>query len=624
VEWRKPADSAAEYFKWRDHRATVGPVQAWNILRGLRRRWAPVRILELVFALSVLFAARPVHAQSGYFYLDRAQVSGAPDDGIMVFRPYVGGPTRLYATLSLGYSANPLRAETVTDDPYQQSAIDNPVQGQLITYVQAGFQFFGRFSAAASLPISLVNVTGTDPQGNGIGTGGIGDATSAVHDLRLDLRVSTFETDDGLFRIGGGAAAFMPNGNATAFAGDDQVSGWLFGSAEFDFKSFMLSGTLGPHFRPERSIGGVNGDLYVGSELRWAFGAFVPMREGKLRMGGELFGSTGLDPSLGPYNENSIFSGRNTSLEWMAEARFTVEELENVYINAGAGTRLSLGYGAPDFRAIIQIGRHFDFESTEPTDQKKVRVAPVAEHVDLDTDADGYPDAIDGCPMEKEDGKPPEPSDGCKTLDRDNDGLPDDQDACADEPEDKDKIQDEDGCPEEDADRDGVVDRQDRCPLEPGPPNEDKSKNGCATLTHLTETGEVELLQAIEFETKKAVIKESSFPILDEVLTLLKARPDLRLGVYGHTDNRGGVALNMRLSKERAAACMKYLVDKGIDSSRLESDGFGPNKPVTENNTEAGRAKNRRVEFKVLAQKPEPTQGAEAPSETPTPDKTAP
>jgi outer membrane protein OmpA-like peptidoglycan-associated protein len=83
----------------------------------------------------------------------------------------------------------------------------------------------------------------------------------------------------------------------------------------------------------------------------------------------------------------------------------------------------------------------------------------------------------------------------------------------------------------------------------------------------------------------------------------MKARPELRLGVYGHTDNRGALALNTRLSKERAAACMKYLVDKGIDANRLESDGFGPTKPVEDNATEAGRTKNRRVEFKILESK---------------------
>jgi outer membrane protein OmpA-like peptidoglycan-associated protein len=80
----------------------------------------------------------------------------------------------------------------------------------------------------------------------------------------------------------------------------------------------------------------------------------------------------------------------------------------------------------------------------------------------------------------------------------------------------------------------------------------------------------------------------------------MKARPTIKLGVYGHTDNQGADALNMRLSRERAAACKNYLGSKGIAQTRLESQGFGPTQPVADNNSDAGRAKNRRVDFKIL------------------------
>ena len=76
----------------------------------------------------------------------------------------------------------------------------------------------------------------------------------------------------------------------------------------------------------------------------------------------------------------------------------------------------------------------------------------------------------------------------------------------------------------------------------------------------------------------------------------------IKVGVYGHTDSRGGLWFNMKLSKDRAASVMKYLVDHGIDKGRLESEGFGPKKPVAPNDTEEGRAKNRRVEFKILSE----------------------
>lgn len=605
-------NEVCEYFKCRWRRATVTLVRRLNIIRG---PWSTIthRLIALFATLGlVLTAALPAYAQSGYFYLDRAQLSGAPDDGFTVFRPYVSRGTRFYGTAALGYSHNPLRGETVTDDPVARDRIENLMVGQLVLYPTLGVQLMSRLGASVSLPVSLYNITGSDPQRLGVGTGGLGDNTTTAHDLRVDLRVRSFETDDGLMRFGGGLALFAPTGSTNGFAGDDQVTGWLFGSAEFDFGDLLLSGHLGPHFRPQRSIGGGNGSLFIGRELRWAFGAYVPLREGKLRVGGELFGTTGLDDSAGPNDQNTIFGSKNTALEWLAQARFRLERDASVYINAGAGTRLSIGYGAPDFRVLLSVGKYLELSDGSAAAPPPKLIVPKLDDYDLDTDKDGYPDSVDACPTEKEDRKSPSPSDGCPTTDRDGDGILDSADACPDKPEDKDGLDDDDGCPEEDFDNDGVLDVEDKCPSEPGPRSEIAEKMGCPSLTRLSDTGEVQLLQPIEFETGRAVIKATSYAILDEVVTLMKARGELRLGVYGHTDNRGGLALNTRLSKERAAACMKYLVDKGIDQSRLESNGFGPSKPLDDNATDAGRARNRRVEFQVL-------DGAQSTPNTPAP-----
>lgn len=227
---------------------------------------------------------------------------------------------------------------------------------------------------------------------------------------------------------------------------------------------------------------------------------------------------------------------------------------------------------------------------------------PSVDDYDRDSDGDGYPDSIDKCPHEKEDGKPPEPTDGCPaSSDRDGDGIPDSIDQCPDQPEDKDGIQDDDGCPEDDVDNDGIPDAQDKCPTQPGPRSADATKNGCPSLTKVSENGDVELLQPIEFETGKAVIKPGSFPILDEVVTLMKARGSVKLGVYGHTDSRGIPANNLKLSGDRAASVMAYLVGHGIAPSRLKSQGFGQTQPIADNATDAGRAENRRVEFKMLS-----------------------
>jgi len=549
---------------------------------------------------AVLLSSGRAQAQASYFQLDRAQISGAPDDGFMVWRPVGSDENRIFVNGVLGYSHNPLRNETVTDVPSVEQRIDNPVQGQFITYLSGGAQLLKRLTVGMTLPLNLLTIYGSDPQGQGVGGGGIGDTPVAIGDLRLDLRVKTWETDNQWLKFGLGAALFAPTGNGSAFAGDGYASGYLYAASELDFGKFYLSGNLGPHFRHEGSIGGSNGSLYLGSDLRWAFGAYLPLREGKVRLGGELWGTTGLTSVNG---ESKFFHGANTDLEWLAQGRFTVDPRDRVYVQVGAGTRLTTGYGAPDFRILGSIGTYWnllDFQSKSPV--HRYHGSSDVDMYDRDTDGDGYPDSVDGCPTEKEDGKPPQPTDGCPgSSDRDHDGILDVDDQCPDKAEDKDGIQDEDGCPEDDADNDGIPDVQDKCPTEPGKRSNIAEKFGCPSLIEMGSDGSVQLLKPIEFETGRATIKPISFPILDDVLDLMKSRPSIKIGVYGHTDSKGVPANNLSLSRDRAAAVRNYLLGKGVAASRLESQGFGQTKPIAPNDTEDGRSKNRRVEFKILS-----------------------
>jgi outer membrane protein OmpA-like peptidoglycan-associated protein len=105
-------------------------------------------------------------------------------------------------------------------------------------------------------------------------------------------------------------------------------------------------------------------------------------------------------------------------------------------------------------------------------------------------------------------------------------------------------------------------------------------------------------LYGIHFDFNKADIKPESGPALKEIASLLRSDPKLRLYVVGHTDNVGGYEYNMRLSQTRAEAVVKELVNKHeIAAARLTSGGAGPLAPVASNDTEEGRAKNRRVEL---------------------------
>ncbi len=117
-----------------------------------------------------------------------------------------------------------------------------------------------------------------------------------------------------------------------------------------------------------------------------------------------------------------------------------------------------------------------------------------------------------------------------------------------------------------------------------------------AWAAEIARTGRV-AVYGINFDTGKAAVRPDSEPVLQEIVKLLKAQPTLKLKIEGHTDNVGAKAANQKLSEERAASVVAWLAAHGIDKARLASAGFGDSKPVGENTTEAGRAKNRRVEL---------------------------
>jgi len=101
----------------------------------------------------------------------------------------------------------------------------------------------------------------------------------------------------------------------------------------------------------------------------------------------------------------------------------------------------------------------------------------------------------------------------------------------------------------------------------------------------------------IRFETGKAAILPDSESVLGEIVKLLQQNPDLKLRVEGHTDNQGNAAANQSLSEKRAQAVVAWLTAHGVEAGRLTAKGMGQTKPVEDNSTEDGRAKNRRVEL---------------------------
>jgi outer membrane protein OmpA-like peptidoglycan-associated protein len=101
----------------------------------------------------------------------------------------------------------------------------------------------------------------------------------------------------------------------------------------------------------------------------------------------------------------------------------------------------------------------------------------------------------------------------------------------------------------------------------------------------------------INFDTGKSIIRDESKPIIEQIVLMLKSNPDLKISVEGHTDNVGTPASNKTLSESRAKSVVSAIVGQGISADRLSPAGYGQDKPIADNNTEEGRAKNRRVEL---------------------------
>jgi OmpA-OmpF porin, OOP family len=101
----------------------------------------------------------------------------------------------------------------------------------------------------------------------------------------------------------------------------------------------------------------------------------------------------------------------------------------------------------------------------------------------------------------------------------------------------------------------------------------------------------------INFDFGKSIIRDESKPIIEQIVQMMKSNPDLKIGVEGHTDNVGSPASNKTLSEARAKSVVSAITGQGISADRLSPTGFGQDKPIGDNNTEEGRAKNRRVEL---------------------------
>jgi outer membrane protein OmpA-like peptidoglycan-associated protein len=330
-----------------------------------------------------------------------------------------------------------------------------------------------------------------------------------------------------------------------------------------------------------------------------------------------------LEPSLNfrPFKDDNIFNpfltvgvgGGYYSGKWGAYApagvglQFNFNSL--TYLVIQAQYRFTLTKDVLKDNLFYSIGLLQNFGPEKPA-----VVPPPPPPVILDRDGDGVLDADDkcpdtpglaslqGCPDRDGDGiadgddKCPDVAgiakyQGCPIPDTDGDGVNDEEDKC---PTVKGLARYQ-GCPIPDTDGDGVNDEEDKCPNRPGP----ASNMGCPVISK-------EVVDKINFAAKNVFFATGSYKLLpksfkslNEVANLMKADESLMVDIDGHTDAVGSDESNQVLSDNRAASVKNYLVTQGIDASRLKSTGYGETKPVADNTTAAGRAKNRRTEMTV-------------------------
>jgi len=206
----------------------------------------------------------------------------------------------------------------------------------------------------------------------------------------------------------------------------------------------------------------------------------------------------------------------------------------------------------------------------------------------------------DKCPNDPEDKDGFEDEDGCPDPDNDKDGIPDVRDKCPNEPEDKDGFQDEDGCPDPDNDKDGIPDARDKCPNDPETKNGFQDDDGCPDEIPKEVKQFTGVIEGINFETGSAAILPGSYGLLDRAVKVLSDYRDVMIEISGHTDSRGGADYNRDLSTRRAQSVREYFLARGIDARRIVAIGYGMDRPIASNKTEAGRASNRRIEFRLI------------------------
>ena len=553
--------------------------------------------------------------------------------------PYAAGEVTFHAQALLDYAREPLVLVRESND----EDLGAVVSDQMFVHIGLNFSIIERFAINASMPFAVLS------QGDGPAAGGIGfsePSGAAVGDLRLGARIRLIGEYHEPFQLGVGGYVWVPTGADDSYVSDGSVRGQpqlLMGGRE---DRFIWSMMAGPSFRKATT----QGVIELGHEMNWGAGIGVLLLdERSLQLGAETYGGINIESP----------DSRSTNAEVLGGIKWRMAPFADMLeLGLAGGPGLTTGIGTPAGRVVFSFAYTpnipppkkdrdgdgiLDDEDACPdvkgvrTDNPKTNGCPPAGDPDRDkdgilnekdacpdtpgvpnadpkkngcpekdADGDGILDDVDACPTEPGVASDDPKKHGCPIRDKDGDGVADDIDACPDIAGVKTEDPKTNGCPP-DTDGDGFRDHEDACPKEKGVDDPDPSKRGCPKLVRVTDK-EIVILEQVQFDFGRATIKRESDALLDSVAQVLKEHPELlKLEVQGHTDNKGSKQLNAKLSDDRAKAVREALVKRGVDGNRLVAKGYGPDKPIADNTTDAGRAQNRRVQFIVTEKKPAET-----------------
>jgi OOP family OmpA-OmpF porin len=479
------------------------------------------------------------------------------------------------------------------------------VSDQLYFHLGVSMALWNRLRLGASLPLELAETGNTVTLNTGSYNAPSG---AAVGDLRLGADLRLYGEYQSPFSLAIGAQVYLPTGQTDHFTGDGETRFVPRLMIAGDLDVFAYAVRFGYEVRPRDSD-------YVGHQFgdELSMGAAVGLRF--------LDKSLLVGPELSSYTlVSNAFQASSSPTEILMGAHYRIEDIQ---IGAGIGSSFNSGdsLGAPSFRMLLGIEWHPSIPAPPPPadrdedgipdqfdacpdtpgpyeEQHRINGCPP------DADKDGIPDEVDACPNvpgvktddPKTNGCPPPPPD------RDHDGILDSVDACPDVAGVPTNDPKTNGCPlpppNPDRDKDGILNEVDACPDDAGPANADPKKNGCPLARD--ENGQIKISEQVKFAENSAQILKDSDTVLNAVVDILTAHPEIeKLKVEGYTDSKGSAVYNKNLSKQRAASVKAWLVKHKVDGKRLESDGFGAERPIDDNATEAGRKNNRRVEFHI-------------------------